>query len=295
MASQPSQSATGVAPREPSPDGAITRARTELKFLLSPEQVQQLVSVLDRRLQAHHYSGEGSSPLPFAQHFITTLYLDTASRTHYHAARADRERSVKVRLREYYDVHSSLAELATTPEQILHHSPHIWLEVKRREGNQTEKRRVRLLKRDVPMLFQSHTEGGAPVDRIARDVTTPTSEAHRTLQDIEEFCRSFAEPLGPDCVANYERLSWQDPAQTLRLTLDLGLSFFAPAADLWESERVLSRDVLGPVRGGIGSGVLEVKYLGQLPAWLRQELDGAGLDARRHSKFLSASQAVHGS
>lgn len=292
MGSQSSRSPTGAATREAYPDGAITRARTELKFLLSAEQVQQLVSVLDRRLQPHHYSGEDSSPLPFAQHFITTLYLDTASRTHYRAAQADRERSVKVRLREYYDVHPSLAELATTPEQILHHSAHIWLEVKRREGNHTNKRRVRLLKRDVPKLFS--VAGGAQAQAIALDSTT-SSEAGQTLQDIAEFCRSFEEPLRPDCLANYERLSWQDPAHTLRLTLDLGLAFFAPAADLWETERVLSRDVLGPVRGGISSGVLEVKYLGQLPAWLQQELDAVGLKSQRHSKFLGASQAVHGS
>jgi hypothetical protein len=41
--------------------------------------------------------------------------------------------------------------------------------------------------------------------------------------------------------------------------------------------------------------VLEVKYLGQLPAWLQQELDAVGLISQRHSKFLGASQAVHGS
>jgi hypothetical protein len=96
-------------------------------------------------------------------------------------------------------------------------------------------------------------------------------------------------------LANYERLSWQDSTAGLRVTLDLDVTFFAPVADLWRNDRVLSREMLGDARGrSAASGVLELKHQDSLPPWLQELLASMSLSPTRHSKFVLASEAVHG-
>jgi hypothetical protein len=270
-------------------DAQLTQERHELKYLVPARTLPALVSLFDQHISAHRFHGEGSNPLPFAQHFITTVYLDTPSRAHYRLAADNAEHNVKVRAREYYDVHPSLAELATSPEQILHHQPWIWFEIKRREGSRTLKRRARVAKRDVPKLFPGAHSAGI------REAGPSSGTSHSgALEDIAEYCRSLGEPLAPACLANYQRLSWQSSQDPLRVTLDLNVAFFSPTADLWQRDQVLTRDRLGPQRGCTSEGVLELKYRGDLPHWLTSALEQRGLKPGRHSKFTLASKAVHG-
>lgn len=270
-------------------DAQLTHERHEVKYLVPARALHSLVSLFDQHISAHRYHGEGSNPLPFAQHFITTVYLDTPSRAHYRLASENAEHNVKVRAREYYDVHPSLAELATSPEQILHHQPWIWFEIKRREGSRTLKRRARVAKRDVPKLFpDAHSAG------IQEAGPSSGSSHSGALEDIAEYCRSLGEPLAPACLANYQRVSWQSSQEPLRVTLDLDVAFFTPTPDLWQHDQVLTRGVLGPQRGRTSEGVLELKYRGELPLWLVGALEQRGLKPGRHSKFALASKAVYG-
>jgi hypothetical protein len=266
-------------------DAQLTQERQEVKYLVPGRMLAALVATFDQHITAHRYHGEGANPLPFAQHFITTVYLDTPSRVHYRLAAENTEHNVKVRAREYYDVNPSLAELATSPEQIVHHQPWIWFEIKRREGSRTLKRRARVAKRDVPKLFPGDTQSSA---------SGPSSSHSGALEDIAEYCRSLGEPLAPACLANYQRLSWQSSQEPLRVTLDLDVAFFAPTADLWQRDQVLTRSMLGPQRGRTNEGVLELKYRGELPQWLVSALAQRGLQPGRHSKFGLASKAVYG-
>lgn len=273
----------------PGVDEQLTAERHEIKYLVPPDLLNSLVATLDQRIGSHRFHGEGANQLPYAQHFVTTVYLDTPSRAHYRAAVDDTERNVKVRVREYYDVHPSLAELATEREQILHHQPWIWLEVKRREGSRTRKRRARLPKREVPKLFSGGLES---LDALsAQDSSLEYAPA---LKEIAEYCQSIGETLAPTCVSNCQRLSWQLPESHLRLTLDLDVSFFAPRADLWERDQVLVRELLGEEMGRTEVGVLEVKYCNKLPGWLEQSLQQANLRPTGHSKFVLGSGAVYG-
>lgn len=267
-------------------DAQLTQERHELKYLVPARALQSLVGLFDQYITAHRYHGEGANPLPFAQHFITTVYLDTPSRAHYRLAAENAEHNVKVRAREYYDVHPSLAELATSPEQILHHQPWIWFEIKRRVDSRTLKRRARVAKRDVPKLF--------PGVMSAEGAPSSGNSHSGALEDIAEYCRSLGEPLAPTCLANYQRMSWQSSQDPLRVTLDLDVAFFAPTVDLWQRDQVLTRGTLGAQRGRTSEGVLELKYRGELPHWLTSALEQRGLKPGRHSKFALASKAVHG-
>lgn len=260
-------------------DDLMTADREEAKFLVHLDRVADLTSALDEHLPAHRFTGKDANRLPDPQHFVTTIYFDTPTRSQFQAALTNVDRNVKVRGKEYYDVHPSLAELATDPADILHYQPWLWFELKRREGDRTIKHRFRLPKCDVPHFFAG--TAGAP-------------DADDTKKLIESYCKSLNEPLEASCVVSYRRLSWQLPDGTLRVTLDLDLAFFAPPGDLFTRVEPLERSRLGVPAQVHDRAVLEVKKRGAMPAWLEHALARSAAEPSRFSKFVAASHAVHG-
>ena len=172
-------------------DAAITAERVETKYLVSPAELPALTRAISSKLEAHRFTGEAANRLPGAQHFVTTIYFDTPTRAYFGAAKHNQQSNLKIRAKEYYDLHPSLAELATDPEQILRYQPWLWFELKRREGMSTSKRRFRFPKAAAATLFDEHRapaglpEGGserecAPGherDRIVRHSGAPNDAA----------------------------------------------------------------------------------------------------------------------
>jgi hypothetical protein len=267
-------------------DEQVTAERDETKYLLPADRLEGLAAALTNRMAPHRFTGEGSNRLPGAHHFITTVYFDTPSRAHLRAAAADPDRSVKIRAKEYYDIHPSLAELATDPKQIVRYQPWLWFELKRREGIHTSKRRFRLPKADVPSFF---AEG-----RVTPQARDGQADQQVELQEIADYCKSQGDHLAATCLVNYRRLSWQEPDGTLRVTMDLGLAYYAAPPDLWTRRQALVRSTLGPVRGKEPRAVIEVKRVAPVPAWLEEALAQSGAMPDRFSKFVAAGQTVWG-
>jgi hypothetical protein len=119
-------------------------------------------------------------------------------------------------------------------------------------------------------------------------------EGERVLRQIADYLRRFDEPMRADCMVNYRRLPWQDADGHLRVTLDVGLEFYAAPADLWQRRTALVRESLGAPLGREHRGVLEVKSRGAYPDWLTALLEEVGAHQRVFSKFEEASRAVHG-
>lgn len=241
----------------------LAEDRIETKYLVSNTATNRLVCKLLSQLPVHRFTGEGANRLPEPHHFITTVYFDTASHDHLKAAHADPEHNVKIRAREYYDLHPSLTELATSPAQIVHFQPWVWLEVKRRDAGRSTKQRLRLAKHELPNVLCG---------------------AHSLWP---------AGPLRPSCVVNYRRIAFQDAMGALRITVDLDIGFYRPPADLWTC-------VSGLVRGSFGApadverGVLvEVKRSAAAPDWLAQALAAAQAEPVSYSKFSRAGRVVH--
>jgi len=270
-------------------DARITAEREEIKYLVPPERLEPLVAEIRAALQPHRFTGEGANTLPHAQHFVTTIYFDTKARTHFRAAQASSHSHVKLRAKEYYDLHPSLAELATDPSQIVKYSPWVWFEIKRREGSRTLKRRFRFEKRGVPVLFSG---GALSVDALSLEADR--DEARAGVSELVSYGRALGEELRADCLVNYRRLSWQEPTGALRVTLDLGLSYYPAPPDLWTRPSALVRSALGPAAGVESQAVLEVKRRAALPRWLEQALSRAQLSSVNFSKFVAAGKAVHG-
>ena len=270
-----------------SADERMTADREETKYLVSPGQWESLAAELSRRLPGHRFTGEGANRLPDAHHYVTTIYFDTSSRSLLRAAASAPDNNVKIRAKEYYDLHPSLAEVATDPTQIVRYQPWLWFELKRREGTRTAKRRFRLPKQDVARFF---AEGQVTPDALA----LAEAGEGEGLRDVVQTCRAFGAPLSAVCLVNYRRLSWQSDAAELRVTFDRGLASFAPPTDLWARRQALVRSALGAPVAQEASGVLEVKRRGAKPAWLVDCLVAIGVLPVPFSKFVAASHAVGG-
>ena len=242
------------------------------------------MGAVSRRLHVHRFVGEGANTLPDPDNYVTTIYFDTASHGQLRAALSDREHNVKIRAREYYDMHASLAELATDPSQIIHYRPWVWFEIKRRDGGRTQKHRFRLNKREVPSFFMG--EHAAFAD--GSQSTDPE------LASIVAYRRSLTEPLLPSVIVNYLRIPFQDASGNLRITVDLDVSFYAPPADLWTRTYALVRGTFGAPVMVERRALIEVKSRGATPEWLRAALGSAEVQASSYSKFATGGRAVHG-
>ena len=267
-------------------DAAITAERVETKYLVKKSELPALTRAIAAKLQSHRFTGEAANRLPDAQHFVTTIYFDTPNLTYFKAAKSNQQSNLKIRAKEYYDLHPSLAELATDPEQILRYQPWLWFELKRREGQSTSKRRFRFPKAAAATLFDEQ--------RAPRDLPESGSE-RADAEALIAHVHAQAEPIAPSAIVNYRRLSFQNQDSTLRVTIDVGLAFFPVPADLFRRARPLSKSELGKPAGAEPCAVVEVKHRSQVPSWLEQALlQSAGGGAVSFSKFTAASEAVHG-
>jgi hypothetical protein len=269
----------------------MTAERDEVKYLIASEKIQPFAIAMAKHLPHHRFTGEGANRLPRPRHFVTTIYFDTASRLQFRAAKLDAEHNLKMRAKEYYDLHPSLAELATDPRQIVKYQPVLWLELKLKDGARTAKRRIGIPKKQVPAFFN---QGAITPEMIELQREHYGGESENVLREIAEYCARFPEPMQADCLVNYRRLPWQDAEGTLRVTLDVGLEFYTPPGDLWQRNHALVRETLGPPKGRIEVGVLEVKSRGGQPDWLTELLEDVRATRERWSKFEEASLAVHG-
>jgi hypothetical protein len=123
---------------------------------------------------------------------------------------------------------------------------------------------------------------------------TERETASAGLRELADYVTALGEPLSANTLVHYRRMSWQNPDSTLRVTLDLGLSFHAPPGDLWIRDQALVRSALGSARHPFGSAVLEVKRRASLPHWLEKMLEQSSLEPQPFSKFVAAARAVHG-
>jgi SPX domain protein involved in polyphosphate accumulation len=271
-------------------DERMTADRVEQKYLVPAEHVGRLLGDLTRQLPTHRFVGEGANRLPGAHHFVTTIYFDTDTRAHYRASIENGSHNIKIRAKEYYDLHPSLAELATHAGQIVRYQPWVWFELKRRDGLRTHKTRFRLPKRQVPEFF---SRGRLVMDALARSDGDAGAESPEALSAVMAYCQSLSEPLRASTVVNYRRLSFQDLKGELRVTLDLSLAFYSPPGDLWTREQALLRSTLGNPEGVLKTAVLEVKRRAENPPWLAALLTRAGVTEVSFSKFVAATQAVY--
>jgi SPX domain protein involved in polyphosphate accumulation len=276
-------------------DAAMTADREEIKYLLPPTHARKLIKLTDAELPQHRFRGAGANRLPGAHHHVTTIYFDTVER-HIYRDCITGAANLTLRAKEYYDLHPDLVELATDASQLVKYTPVLWVETKARVGSRTRKNRLRLPKQEVPAFF---AEGVITEAMVTIQQQQYGDQARAMLEEVRQMCSRFGTPLQADCLVNYRRRAWQDDEGLLRVTLDSNLVFFAPPEGLWARSTALVHGTLGASVGRQPNFVLELKTRGSLPGWLSDFLadlpaSGSTDDAPRFSKFIAASEAVHG-
>jgi hypothetical protein len=259
----------------------LTADRTEIKYVMPADQAAGFIRSMAPLLARHRYHDSLVEPSPRAEHYATTVYFDTADSELYRAAVREPVH-VKVRAREYYELRDR--------SQVVQPRPVTWLELKSRDGQRSRKRRACIAKLDVPRVL-------GELETPADDRVTPTGSADidEMITELRAVRAVLRRPLRTSCIVNYRRLSWQDGAEALRVTLDSDVCAFAPSPDLWTDSGALTRAVLGRPAFEEPRCVLEVKSRGPLPPWLDHVLARHGAAEIEYSKFVMASRAVHGS
>jgi SPX domain protein involved in polyphosphate accumulation len=269
---------------------SITNDRVELKFKVSPKHASAFARGLTAHVAEHRFEGKGANRLPRARHYVTTVYFDTPSLDLYKAVRSSDD-NLKVRAREYYDVHPELLELATHANQVVRYSPVLWVEVKGKHHGRTYKRRIGIPKTDVSAFFER-----GEVSEAMRELQVQQrgAKADDVIAELLDLRTRYAEPLRPSCIVNYRRTAFQNQAGSVRITLDQRLSCFAPAPDLLLQPKPLLREYLGRPSYEEPAFILEVKLTGEVPDWLEGLMQSAQAQRFAFSKFVTASEAVYG-
>lgn len=190
--------------------------------------------------------------------YARTLYLDTRDRAYHRAA--SMPWSCRVRVREY------------AAAETLEDSPRLTgvATVELKQSDRGERRKWRVAR--SPEVLRALIARGVSTDELPFEVPT--------------MCR-VGGCLYPQMTTWYRRLSFSAPG--VRITVDEGVTFCAPQlpGDIGaaaEPERAIAR---GP------SAMLEVKLLGDAPAWLEDAMRPIGTPAR-FSKFHEGMNKVFG-
>lgn len=264
-------------------DAAITAQRVETTYLVATPRLPTLIGLIAAQLEAHRFVGEAGARLPGAQQLITSVYFDTPDRSYFAAARRDQHNHVKLRAKQYCELQPAPAGSNRPVERGSSCPPSLWLELKRREGLFTSKRRLQLPKAAAARLLDQPEPallGSAAGDLDARALL--------------EHLQAQSEPLRPSVAVTYQRLAFQNAMGTVRVTIDLDLAFFRAPPDLLLGTRALLRSELGTPAGLEPRAVVEVKRVAALPSWLADALAATAGSPVTFSKFVAASEAVLG-
>ena len=283
-----------------SADAQLTASRRESKYLVPLTSGLALRQLMSKHIPCHEFrrNGHQAKRGHSVQHYITTVYFDTAERDIYWTSLRSRS-ALKLRAREYYEVDPGLTELATECIQGIHFEPTLWLELKMKDGGRTRKQRFGLPKCDVSSFF---ADGTITEAMLAIQRSIYGDHAQEVLNELTLLCSQFSTPLRADCIVNYRRQAWQDDENELRVTLDAQVACYLPPEDLWTKGSALTRTRLGSPVYSQPELVLELKSRKGLPDWLTTAVGELGLrnatlpdlgDAA-YSKFLASSGIIHG-
>lgn len=280
--------------KQNSGDRQMTRSRQELKFLVPSMRTAALRRFIDERIPRHHLH-QSSNILRYS----TTIYFDTAERDIFKLNRNSKS-AIKLRAREYYEIVPGLAELATESLHPVRDISTLWLELKWKQDERTEKHRFAIPKSEVPGLFQT----GAVTDAVRRLHNQQYGQADEEgFRELERLCTRFSSPLRADCIVNYRRRAWQDDEHGTRVTLDTQLGTFEPPANLWSRTAPLTRHALGRPTYSQQAAVLELKSTTErAPDWFETVAQAFDLSPAvlpdlgdaAYSKFLASSDQLHG-
>lgn len=222
------------------------RMRSELKFWVPLVQMQQIKQSIAPYVRRDPYTFS----LRYPRYSVHTIYFDSPQLDFYYEKMDGLKVRKKVRLRTY--------------NQARDHAP-FFLEIKRRYDRSIIKERCVMSHEAIHDWWQK------------KDRMTVKKNKHITLERINYLMNAFH--LRPQILVTYDREAYIDrDFSTVRLTLDTNLAFTSDPElkDIYQAgELSYSKE---------GEGILELKFNGLMPRWMRH------LTTRFSLRFLSISK-----
>ena len=233
-------------------DHHLQLQRFELKYFVRPETARMIRNHVQSHLELDEY-GQGQ---PEGAYAIHSLYLDSPQLCFYwHTVNGNRNR-VKLRLR-YYD------NSPTSP---------IFFEVKRREGDIIRKQRTGVRRPAAASLLAGHLPH--PDDLLDTDA--------ESLAGVQNFCKLMQQhDARPMARVSYSREAWVNPDNNdLRITFDRQIRVWPQRAASFGTDVPPGRPVFGE------QAVVEIKFTGRFPHWLREMVRTFGLTRESAAKYV---------
>jgi SPX domain protein involved in polyphosphate accumulation len=247
------------------PRSETWRDQRERRYLVDPERVSEILTVLADHLPVVSYSPRSKRT------FVVTTYLDSPDGGYLSMVEnSSGHLSLKVRVREYMP----LTEANGEPERLSAGST-CFLERKERVGELRVKQRVELPKAEVARVLRRESP-------LLGDRTVVS--ALRAELDTRD--------LQPVLVSRYVRRVFGSD-RDLRVTFDEKIGFHAPPERLYDGVPALTPDVLGTPVGHGPDHIIEIKEPSSLdtPRWLVDLLDRLE-PADRFSKFRDGMRCL---
>lgn len=237
--------------------------RYELKFPAASVACQALLDAARPGLVADAHGDD-------ATYRIASLYFDTADMRAYWEKLDGEKVRRKFRLRYY-----SLED----PEE--GRVGVAFMEIKHRIDNTVYKERVRLIPESGSLLLREPRL----LPRLAEFVDPVDSHRQATVASI--VTAATRNGFGPACVVTYVRRAFEGRRdKRLRVTVDTNVRGLVPSGAF--DVGVNGGELLLPE----DQAVLEVKFDGAIPRWVRDLLARSGLRLQRFSKYAAAVEAL---
>ncbi len=222
-------------------DKTLNISRVELKYPINYFQYLSLSQRLSNVLiEDKHNRVEG--------YIIRSLYFDNYSNSDFYDKLAGVENRKKIRLRIYH-----------------YNDPKVKLEIKRKYGDNQEKKTVLIDKEDAKALIHCNYEVLKKYD----------SNIVESIYNIMKINR-----LRPVVLVQYRRKAFIHPMNNIRITLDTDIQSNEYDFNLFDQEVVLipaSED---------NTSVLEVKYNDFIFKWITDLFASYDLDRQSYSKYM---------
>lgn len=238
--------------------------RYELKFVVSPAQKERFLGSVRHALQPDPHGTD-------AAYRVTSQYYDSPSLACYWEKVDGVGLRKKIRLRFYGDVDPEVG-FGTRPA---------FLEIKHRLNECISKERLSL----EPEAAVAILEDSSRLLHLEELLTEDARRQMRTIGTIELTAGNLA--LFATNVITYRREAWMGTFdRRLRLTFDHFVHAHTPDRYL-----ELSLDCGVPLIP-TGHAVMEVKFNGHIPRWVRDQIMTQELRVQRFSKYASGIEAL---
>lgn len=238
-------------------DSVFQFKRLEKKYLLNSFQAELLIGQVGFYIPLDKKSTENP--------FISSIYFDNAEWKCFNAQIEKQNPRFKLRLRQYGENENDVRRR--------------FLEIKRKNNSISYKERLNI---HLP-------DSKSATDFLLDYVRTSNMKIKvDSINDVYHKIRNVIQDnrLEPVVQVSYKRIAFENQDRTLRITFDTGLNFQSFPA-------LFNRSVFTNHEMPDDFFIMEIKYKGKIPVWLKRLLKLNNIQRQRFSKYCKAIKSIY--